>query len=154
MILAPFARLILRAAVFLAAALPAAVIDLRSFRIPDMLSLGGLLALIAFDLATQAPDLPSSAAAGGFSFLLFSLVRKLTGGLGMGDVKYAATLGFFAGPRLLPLALLVAASGGLVYALVVLRLLKRPSPERIAFGPFLSAGGLAAAVFSALRHPG
>lgn len=154
MTLAPFCRLILRAFLFLAAAIPAAVTDLRSFKIPDMLSFGGLLALIAFDLATKAPDLPFSAAAGGFSFLLFSLVRKLTRGLGMGDVKYAATLGFFAGPRLLPLALLFAASGGLVFALIIPRLLKRPSPERIAFGPFLSAGGLAAAVFAALGHPG
>jgi len=154
MSISPRAALLLRAAVFLAAALPITVIDLRSRRIPDALSLGGLGLLATVDIAAASPDLPLEAAAALFAFLLFYLVRRVTGGLGFGDVKYAALLGFFAGPRLLPLVFFTAAAGGLIYAFVAARFLKRARDERVAFGPFLSAGGFAAALCMALGFSG
>ncbi len=136
---------LLRAALFLLAAVPITVIDLRTRRIPDALSLGGLAALAAFDLAARSPAFLESAAAGAFAFLLFWAVRAATKGLGFGDVKYAAMLGFFSGPRLLPLAFFTAAAGALAWALFAVLFRGRPKTERIPFGPFLSLGGLAAA---------
>jgi prepilin signal peptidase PulO-like enzyme (type II secretory pathway) len=154
MIFALQARLFLRAAVFLAAAIPITVIDLRSRRIPDVLSLGALMILVVFDIVSSAPDFFFSTGTGLFAFLVFWAVRALAGGLGFGDVKYAALLGFFTGPRFLPVAFLVAAAGGLVYALAAILFFGKSKDERIAFGPFLSAGGLAAAVCMTARFRG
>lgn len=147
MSISPHIRILLRTAVFLAAGVPVAWIDLRTRRIPDALSLGGLAALFAFDLLSASPELLLSAASALFAFLLFALVRRVTKGLGFGDVKYAALLGFFTGPRLLPAAFLVAAAAGLAYAFAAVRFFGMPRGARAAFGPFLSAGGLVAAAY-------
>jgi prepilin signal peptidase PulO-like enzyme (type II secretory pathway) len=146
-------HLLARSVLFLSVAVPITVIDLRSYRIPDALSLGGLGLLATVDLAASCPALLWNAAAAAFAFLLFWAVRALTGGLGFGDVKYAALLGWFAGPRLLPAAFFSAAAAGLVYALIALRLHRRKAGDRVAFGPFLSIGGLAAAACMILGIP-
>ena len=81
-----------------------------------------------------------AAAVGG---LIFQILRwGSRGGLGFGDVKLAAWLGFYLGPRALPVALFTAAILGGLVAAVLLLTGRRGRRDVIPFGPFLAAGGL------------
>ena len=124
------------------------IIDLRSFRIPDPLSLGGIAILLTFDLVQDGALVPARAAATLFAAGLFFLIRRFTGGLGLGDVKMAALVGYAVGPRGLPAALLVAALGGLGFAGWKALGGCWPSDRKIPFGPFLSAGAFTSLALS------
>jgi prepilin peptidase CpaA len=71
----------------------AVITDLRSFRIPNVLTLPLLLSGLAFFSATQGlPGLVASAA-GAFVVFLFLLPLYLVGGMGAGDLKLMAGVG-------------------------------------------------------------
>lgn len=131
---------------FLAAVLVAATfIDLEHRIIPNPLVLAGLLggALMA-PLWGGVPFLQAWAGfglAGGIMLVIAVIAR---GGMGMGDVKLAAVLGLFLGPKLAALALLLAFwLGGLTGGLLLL-LRRKGRKDMIPFGPFIGAGGMAA----------
>ncbi|MGL5010781.1 MAG: prepilin peptidase [Paracoccaceae bacterium] len=119
------------------------VIDLRSYRIPDWLSLP--LIAIGLAVAVWLPLLPIAhhligAVAG---FAVFAAIgawyHRRTGmeGLGLGDAKLFGAAGAWLGWQALPLVLLIATLGGLAYAL-----LKGARDRRaaLAFGPWLALG--------------
>nr|WP_295712588.1 A24 family peptidase [uncultured Mitsuokella sp.] len=69
------------------------------------------------------------------------LLRRLShGGLGLGDVKYAAAFGIWLGVQGTMLALLLAFALGAVLALLLLACGRLQRGSALAFGPFLSAG--------------
>ena len=76
--------------------------------------------------------------------LALGLVRWASrGGLGPGDVKLAAFLGLYLGPRATLVALFAAAVLGGIVAGFLLMTGRRARDDAIPFGPFLAAGGLA-----------
>lgn len=121
-----------------------ALIDLRSWRLPDVLT----LPLIALGLAAAwsglLPELglldALLGAAAGYVALagIAWLYRRLRGreGLGLGDAKLLAAAGAWLGPAALPWVILLAAPMGLVLALA------RRTPLRgdsaVPFGPPLA----------------
>lgn len=128
----------LAATALLTAALAAvAAIDARTRRIPDRLSLplvaAGLgLAALAGDGSLPARVIGAAAgylALAGFGWLHFRLRGQE--GLGLGDAKLFAAGGAWLGWQPLPLVLLVAALGGIGFALAT-------RSRRIAFGPWLA----------------
>ncbi len=135
-------------------ALPLSVIDARTFRLPDALTLGGFAALAAATLAVAPRTIPPSLIAAGLAAGLLWTLRIFMGGLGLGDVKYAALVGFFAGPRWLPSALSFAAAAGIIYALAARAKRGRSLRERIPFGPFLTFGALASFALETWRSWG
>lgn len=130
--------------VYSAFALPIVVHDLRSFRVPDAYSLGGLLAATAFVLASDAAALPGRAAAALVAFVLFAAIARLTGSMGEGDVKLSALVSFFSGPRGFAPFLLATAAGALLFAAWRLASGRGGAKDRVPFAPFLVAGGYAA----------
>lgn len=133
--------------------------DLRSFRIPDALSLPLLVAGLV--LASTLPELDRQATVpvdhligAAAAFLLFALlgevVYRRTGqeALGLGDAKLFGASGAWLGWQALPLVLLIASVGGLGYALIERR---RTGGSAIAFGPWIAVGFLAVWLLSALR---
>ena len=129
-------------AVLGATLLAIAVIDFRTYRVPDWLS----LPLIAAGLAWSALTRPEWSAhlvgaAGGYASLAafgavyFRLRRRE--GLGLGDAKLFAAGGAWLGWQALPLVLAVSAVAGLIFALVIRR---RPPAAPVAFGPWLALG--------------
>lgn len=131
----------------LSAALAAlAVIDARTFRLPDVLTLPLIAAGLAFALVSGAGIWLHVLGAGlGYLSLVAVEVayRRLRGrdGLGRGDAKLFAAGGAWCGAAALPLILLAASASALLF-IVVLRLF-RPgvgATTMIAFGPFLAFG--------------
>ena len=117
-----------------------AVIDLKTLRIPDVLSLPlvamGLLVAGFSGVSVFAMHLIGA----GLGFLVLAgfgeVFFRLRGreGLGLGDAKLFAAAGAWLGWQALPVVLLVAAVGGLVWAV-----LRRQNGE-VAFGPWLALG--------------
>jgi leader peptidase (prepilin peptidase)/N-methyltransferase len=128
-----------------------AFVDMATRRIPNEL----VAALVALALVARAVSersfLVESVVAGlavlGCFLLLGSLAR---GGLGMGDVKLAAALGFVLGKAVL-LALVIGTGAGALVALgIILRRGAAGRREAIAYGPYLALGGSIAIVLFAV----
>ena len=133
-----------------AVAPPLARIDLAEHRLPNRLVvpalLAGVVGLGLSWLVSGAPPLIPLLASAIYAGVLF--VFALFGGMGMGDVKLAATLGL-ASPTLtiaLGSPLLAFLFGGVAAVIVLIR---RGRRAHIAFGPFLLAGYFAALVVAA-----
>jgi prepilin signal peptidase PulO-like enzyme (type II secretory pathway) len=135
---------------FLAFALPISIIDIRALRIPDRLSFPCFFIMLILRLVFGSELLLNSLGAALFSGLVFYAVRAGTGGLGLGDVKYAAVIGLFCGIPGIFAAFFFAALTALVAALAIPRFRPGPSPRPIPFAPFLSAGAVFAYAGSGL----
>ncbi|OEO31861.1 hypothetical protein VW23_014385 [Devosia insulae DS-56] len=125
----------------------AGIIDIRSRRLPDYVTLPltalGLILTLALEPGAILPH--TLAALLGFLafYLIATLYRRLRGhdGLGLGDAKLLAAAGAWLGPLNLAPVVFVGAVLALVAALI-LRLLGRNVSLQMTlpFGPFLSAG--------------
>lgn len=120
--------------------LAASIIDQRTQRLPDVLTL--LVALLSLGLAALNGRMLEGLVAGAVTFALLEgvrrsfLFRRGQSGLGFGDVKLLAALALWLGLAT-PWAVIVAALIGLgVVALT------RPVGGRIAFGPSIAAGAM------------
>lgn len=139
-------------AVYLAALIVLLATDLKHRLLPDVITLPLVpyaLALLLLDLdpllaGTQMPLLVGLASGLGAPLLLLVTNRLFRGGLGMGDVKLAVSLGLICGASRLLLGFLVAslAASLLLLALMAAGRLGRRTP--IPFGPILIGAGVVA----------
>lgn len=85
-------------------------------------------------------------AAIGFSLLLLiAVVSK--GGMGGGDIKFFALIGFVVGTKVMILSFFLATLYGAIFGVVALLLKKVKRGNPIPFGPFIGAGTLTAYYF-------
>lgn len=123
--------------------------DLRTGRLPDIVTLPMIAAGLGFSAASGAPvslagSLAGAALGGGGGLLIAGVYRRLRDaeGLGLGDVKLIAALGAWCGAAALPVIILIASSSAL--AVLLARAVmggKIARNARIAFGPYLAAAG-------------
>ena len=116
--------------------------DLLYGLIPDgavgIIALSGVLLVLVHHVGFLSFVL-SSIGAGLFFFLLYIFTKKK--GMGLGDVKLAAAMGFLLGYPLIILALYTAFLTGAIVALIlILRHKKKFKGGTISFGPFLILG--------------
>ena len=111
----------LNSAVAIGVGITACVTDLRSRRIPNMLTFGAAGAALAYGVATGGwTGLGSAALGWGIGALAF-IVPFALGGLGGGDVKLLAALGAWLGPvGAFWVALYAGVAGGVMALLVAL----------------------------------
>ena len=139
----------LAASVVLGAGLAlASAIDLRTYRLPDAITLTLAAAGLALTWLLQwEPGLlwRALAAVGGYAViraidLAYQAVRGRNG-IGQGDAKLLAVAGAWLGPEGLPTTLLYACAAALLFV-AACQLSGRPmtAAQRIAFGPFLGLG--------------
>lgn len=98
----------------------ATVIDLRSQRIPNLLTIPAALAALAYHLLIQGPQGLWFSLAGLGLGLGLMLAPFLFGVMGGGDVKLMAAVGAWVGPQVVLVAFLLTSLAGGAYALVVL----------------------------------
>lgn len=121
-----------------------AIIDVRQYLLPRVLTLPLVAAGLAATLAVEPAALVAHAAGaiGGFAVLagVAAAYRRARGrdGLGGGDAKLFAASGAWLGWAALPLVLVLASVGGLVAATIVWRG-RPPADARLPFGVCLGA---------------
>ncbi len=117
--------------------------DLEQRIIPNKVLLVGAVAGVAIAAATDPAGLPeraiSAAAAGG---LLFGAALAYPRGMGLGDVKLAATMGLFLGRNVAPAILVALLAGSVVGLAMIARHGAAARKRAIPFGPFLALGGV------------
>jgi leader peptidase (prepilin peptidase)/N-methyltransferase len=127
------------------------VYDFANRRIKNAVTVPVAVVAVLLRVAFERSSLAEVVVAGVVTFVaFFALALVLRGGLGMGDVKLGAMLGFLLGFSVLP-ALFVGAIAGGVGAAVVL---SRSTGKRatMAYGPYLALGGSLAIIFSSPPH--
>jgi prepilin signal peptidase PulO-like enzyme (type II secretory pathway) len=121
-----------------------AIFDLKTCRIPDILLIAFAFLIIVFDgsqpFAVAAARLVTALAV----LLLFAAVWYFSRGMGLGDVKYAAVLGYILGPDRIIHALLFTAFLSIVIYVMGIFLFHWSKTVKIPFAPFLSAGAITA----------
>lgn len=132
----------------LAIGIPAAIWDARTYRIPDALSIGGIVLSVATCIAFYPWFTVDAIITGSISFFLFFIIRVATKGLGLGDAKLAAFAGATLGFRLAFFAFAVAALLGIATATVLVALGRIDRRAPIPFGPFIVAGAVAVRIAS------
>lgn len=117
--------------------------DLERRIIPNRILLVSALAGAALAAVADPGSLPERAiaatAAGGLLFLAALAYPK---GMGLGDVKLAATMGIFLGRNVAPAILVALLAGSLVGLAMIARDGAAARKTAIPFGPFLALGGV------------
>ena len=132
------------------AGIPISIIDVRTRRIPDYLSLGTLLVVLLIALVFDTSNLVWAVAGGLLGFAAFWAVNRLTGGeLGLGDAKYSAAIGAALGPAGWFWAVLGGSVLALAAAVVLMAARVIDRKTRIPFAPFLAAGTAFSILFAA-----
>ena len=119
--------------------------DLEQRIIPNKVLLAGAVLCVAIAAPTDPAGLPerviAAAAAGGVFFLV---VLAYPAGMGLGDVKLAATMGLFLGRAVAPAILIALLAGSLVGLALLARHGSKARKMAVPFGPFLALGGIVA----------
>jgi leader peptidase (prepilin peptidase)/N-methyltransferase len=123
-----------------------AAITLTDFErriIPNKILLAGALIGIAIAAATDPGSLPERAiAAAAAGVLLLAAALAYPRGMGLGDVKLAAVMGFFLGREVAPALFVALLAGSLVGLVMIARHGAAARKQAIPFGPFLALGGV------------
>jgi leader peptidase (prepilin peptidase) / N-methyltransferase len=118
--------------------------DLERRIIPNKILLVAALIGVAVAAVTDPSSLPeralAAAAAGG---LLFLVALAYPRGMGLGDVKLAATMGLFLGRDVAPAIFVALLAGSVVGLALIARHGAAARKHAIPFGPFLALGGVA-----------
>jgi leader peptidase (prepilin peptidase)/N-methyltransferase len=125
-------------------------IDLRSFRLPDVITLPLILLGLCFNGFSSLRFVNIESALWGVLlgygvlWLLNFLYRfaKKQDGIGMGDAKLLAALGAWLGWTVLPSLLLIASLAGIVGGLIYLQWKRQNTRNAFPFGPFLAFAGI------------
>lgn len=129
--------------VFVTALFAVTLTDLEGRVIPNkILAVASLLAL-AIVAVSDPGSLPERlAAAAGAGGLLFLAALAYPRGMGLGDVKLAATMGLFLGRDVAPAIFVALLAGSLVGLAMIARHGAAARKRAIPFGPFLALGGI------------
>ena len=127
-----------------------AYIDLRTFRLPDVITFPLILSGLMFSGLSKLgfisfQDSVIGAAVGYASIWLLNLLYRLVkkqDGIGMGDAKLLAALGAWFGWYALPSILLMASLSGLIGGFIWLQWNKQSHRSAFPFGPFLAIAGI------------
>jgi leader peptidase (prepilin peptidase)/N-methyltransferase len=120
------------------------VIDLEKELIPNRIVYPAMVAALLISIflpdLTVVPGIRDAAIGGGIGFGLGLLVVVLSrGGMGFGDVKMAALMGFVIGYPMIFFTLILGSIIGGIIAIILLATKKKRRKEGIPFGPVLAA---------------
>jgi len=132
------------ATVVIASSLTAAVIDLRTRRVPNALTGATVVAGASIAVAGVGTTGVAGAVIGGVLGLSLLLPGYIWGGTGGGDVKLLAALGTLLGPNGIIVAFLATAVSGGVIALAIAAIRRRFRDQPFAYAPAIAIGALIA----------
>ena len=117
--------------------------DLERRIIPNKIRLVGAIAAVVVAAIGDPGSLPVRLIAGaGAGGALFLAALAYPRGMGLGDVKLAATMGLFLGRNVIPAIFVALLAGSLVGLVIIAREGAAGRKRAIPFGPFLALGGV------------
>jgi leader peptidase (prepilin peptidase) / N-methyltransferase len=117
--------------------------DLERRVIPNKILLAAAVAGLAVAAIGDPSSLPErTIAAAAAGALLFLVALAYPRGMGMGDVKLTAVMGFFLGRNIAPAVLVALLAGSIVGLTMIAREGAGARKRAIPFGPFLALGGV------------
>ncbi len=125
--------------------------DLETQRLPNVLTLPGIVVGVIFSIGTP-PGLVDSVIGAALGAGILMGVRwtwkKMTGveGMGLGDVKMLAMIGAFLGWRQVGVVLFLASLAGAVVGLILAGVRRKSLQTRLPFGTFLALAAFAASL--------
>jgi leader peptidase (prepilin peptidase)/N-methyltransferase len=129
--------------VFVFTLLAVTLTDLERRVIPNKILLAAAIAGVAIAAVGDPSSLPervlAALAAGG---VLFLVVLAYPRGMGLGDVKLTALMGFYLGRNVAPAVLVALLLGSIVGLAMIARDGAAARKQAIPFGPFLAVGGV------------
>lgn len=129
--------------VFVTTLLAVTLTDLEQRIIPNRILIVAALLGAAIAAVADPGSLPERAAAAAVAGgALFLVALAYPRGMGLGDVKLAATMGLFLGRNVAPAILVALLAGSLVGLAMIAREGAAARKRAIPFGPFLALGGL------------
>jgi len=129
--------------IFLAVLVAVTLTDLERRIIPNKILLVGAVAALAVAAIGDPGSLPVRLVAGaGAGGVLFLAALAYPRGMGLGDVKLAATMGLFLGRNVIPAIFVALLAGSLVGLAIIAREGAAGRKRAIPFGPFLALGGV------------
>jgi leader peptidase (prepilin peptidase) / N-methyltransferase len=129
--------------VFVALLAAITLTDLERRLIPNAILLTGTAIGVAILIATDPSSLAGrAAAAAGAGGLLLLAALAYPRGMGMGDVKLAAVMGFFLGAAVAPALAVALCAGSAIGVGLMLRYGAAARKQAVPFGPFLALGGV------------
>jgi prepilin signal peptidase PulO-like enzyme (type II secretory pathway) len=120
------------------------VFDAKTYRIPDLLLVFLGILMVLFDIDQDIVVLQEHLACFLLLFVLFGSIYYFSGGLGFGDVKYAAVLGYAMGLFAMITMILLSAFLCILVYIVGLKIFHWNKTVKLPFAPFLSAGAIIA----------
>jgi leader peptidase (prepilin peptidase)/N-methyltransferase len=129
--------------VFVSMLVAVTLTDLERRIIPNKILLVTAVLGIAIAAVGDPGSLPERAIAAAAAGLLFFLAAlAYPRGMGLGDVKLAATMGLFLGRDVAPAIFVALLTGSLVGLAIIARKGSEARKQAIPFGPFLAFGGV------------
>jgi len=128
---------------FIALLLCLSFIDIDSFKLPNVLV--GLVTLIGLANAlfvgkpSFLDSLIGALSAGGLFLLIYFYYPE---GMGFGDVKFIAAIGFYLGYKAIFASIFIASLLGFILEGIRILIGRKSLKQPIPFGPYLAAGGL------------
>jgi leader peptidase (prepilin peptidase)/N-methyltransferase len=128
--------------------------DLETMRLPNVLTLPGIVVGVLFSVA-GSPGIVSSLAGAALGAAILFAIRwawfRATGveAMGLGDVKMLAMIGAFLGWQQVWVVLFFASLGGAIVGVILAGLGRRSMASRLPFGTFLSLAAFAASLIGA-----
>jgi leader peptidase (prepilin peptidase)/N-methyltransferase len=126
--------------------------DLQTMRLPDVITLPGIVLGLGFSLMLP-PGIVSSLIGAALGAALPWMIRwvwfRVTGvdGMGLGDVKMLAMIGAFLGWQQVWVVLFFASLCGALVGVMFMALSKRSLASKLPFGTFLAISAYAASLF-------
>lgn len=116
------------------------IIDIKSYRIPDILLLILSFILIFSDFFKGYNFVLNNLLSAAIIFIIFFAIYYFIGSMGFGDVKYAAVLAYGLGIKYIYISILIATISGLLLYLAGYLVLGWNKKTKIPFAPLLSTG--------------
>lgn len=114
--------------------------DLREGRIPNLITLGFFSLLVIADIFSSTSEIPTRLACSVFFFTVFLIAAAATKGIGMGDIKLAAVIGYCSGFFRTLCTFIIASLTGIIFFMAMCLFNKRANG--IPFAPLTAAGYL------------
>lgn len=128
---------------FLLFAIPISIFDVKNKKIPDLLNYMSTIVLLCYRAVTLKKECLIYVLSAALAVLLMLIVRFATRkGIGLGDIKFSACCGAYAGPVAVFVGFVIAAIISFICISILTHKGKHKKGEAFAFAPFLAGGTL------------